>query len=50
MTEYCTLVKQGRADADDFDAFLHHVEDCPDCIRRISAQIVINFKQRQMES
>jgi hypothetical protein len=49
MTEYCNIVKQGRADAEDFDSFLHHVSGCQDCIRRIQSQIIINFKQRTKE-
>lgn len=44
--DYCEIVKQGRADAEDFGSFLHHVSECRDCQRRISSQIVTNFKQR----
>ena len=47
-TEHCELVKQGRADAQDFDDFLQHIMDCRDCQRRIRSQIITNFKARQM--
>jgi hypothetical protein len=49
-SSYCEKVKQGENCADDFTAFLRHVEGCKDCIRRISSQIIIKFKQTQMES
>jgi hypothetical protein len=49
MIDHCEMVKQGRADAQDFDDFLKHVSDCKDCQRRIGSQIVTNFRQRQME-
>lgn len=48
MIEYCELVKQGGADAEDFEDFLKHVSECTDCQRRISSQIVTEFKQREM--
>jgi bacterioferritin-associated ferredoxin len=47
--EHCEMVKQGRADAQDFDDFLAHVNDCKDCQRRIRSQIIVNFRQRQTE-
>lgn len=47
MTKYCEIVKQGRADAEDFEDFLKHVSDCKDCQRRIQSQIITNFRQRQ---
>jgi len=44
---YCEMVKQGKADAEDFADFLYHVSSCRDCQRRIASQITVNFKQRQ---
>lgn len=44
---YCEMVKQGRADAEDFADFLAHVSDCKDCQRRIRSQIITDFKQRE---
>ena len=43
---YCEKIKHGDDCVADFTAFLHHVEGCSDCIRRISSQIVTKFKQR----
>ena len=49
MIDHCEMVKQGRADAQDFDDFLKHVNDCNDCQRRIRSQIIVNFNQRKGE-
>lgn len=42
---YCEKVKQGDHTAEDFAAFLHHLDGCKDCLRRIYSQIVIKEKQ-----
>ena len=49
MTDHCETVKRGQVADQDFDDFLKHVNDCQACQRRIRSQIVVNFKQRQME-
>ena len=48
MTD-CEYVKTQTIPEEGFEDFLHHVSDCKDCQRRIAAQIVVDFKQRQME-
>jgi hypothetical protein len=47
---YCEKVKRGDHTAEDFAAFLHHLDDCKDCCRRIYARMIIEFKQRQTEN
>jgi len=49
ISDYCETVKRGRQPAEDFPAFLRHVEECSDCQRRIFSQMVIKFKQYKME-
>lgn len=44
---YCEKVKQGDNTATDFGAFLHHLDICKDCCRRIYSRIVIEFKQKE---
>jgi hypothetical protein len=46
---YCEKVKRGEDAAEDFAAFLHHVEGCSDCLRRITSQFIIKFNQRVKE-
>lgn len=43
---YCENVKRGDYTAEDFAAFLHHLDGCKDCTRRIYSRIVIEFKQK----
>jgi hypothetical protein len=49
IEDYCGIVKRGKADAEDFESFLHHIGECTDCQRRISSQIIVKFKQRTEE-
>jgi hypothetical protein len=46
-TPHCEMVKKGDVAIADFDTFLEHVNDCHDCQRRISTQIITKFKQKQ---
>lgn len=46
---YCEKVKRGDHTAEDFAAFLHHLDGCPSCLRRIYSQIVVGEKQKLLE-
>lgn len=43
---HCEMVKKGDVAISDFDSFLAHVNDCRDCQRRISSQIVTKYRQK----